>query len=306
MSVSSMNRGASETQVVAPHSYDDFSSPTATRRDQIVVEGKTLYVNLGYLAEYSKFFAECYEQKTSPVFIDDFNYDAVLELMRVCFFCPQRKPINHHNINTVVTMASQYEMGQLMKRCEHVIATQVELFTAHRLFELTKTLSKHQRNSLSMSIMMGRLSRMDNNQFGSLPFKSIPGDVVANLYSLKLQNAEERALSRKMWPRIMSLLTCGMVKKSPDVRLHLSPASAAVDKGKRSRVGVHFVEPVSGERDEAKVKKSVRLVTSTPIVPAKGKKAMPMLLRFDQSPITGGELADSELELEEDGELSEV
>ena len=51
-------------------------------------------------------------------------------------------------------MASRYEMTQLMKRCEHVIATQSELFTTQRLFELTKTLSKHQRNSLSMSVMV--------------------------------------------------------------------------------------------------------------------------------------------------------
>jgi hypothetical protein len=59
-----------------------------------VVEGKTLYVNLGYLAEYSRFFTDCYEQRANPIFIDDFNYNEVLELMRVCFFCPHRKPIN--------------------------------------------------------------------------------------------------------------------------------------------------------------------------------------------------------------------
>jgi len=288
--MASVNRG-SETQVLVPHSYDDFSSPKEARRDQIVVEGKTLYVNMGYLAEYSKFFAECYEQRANPIFIDDFNYNEVLELMRVCFFCPHRKPINHHNINTVVTMASQYGMTQLMKRCEHVIATQSELFTTHRLFELTKTLSKHQRNSLSMSVMMDRLSQMNTDQFESLPFGTIPGDVVADLYSMKLHEVEKRALSRQVWPRIKSVLTCAWcirdksAKKSrrvPEVRFHISPEQAP---------------------GNTSVKNPVKMVTSTPIGNMKRKK-MPTPTfdhRFDSSPLTGGEVVDSDEETEEEG-----
>jgi len=286
-----------------PQSYDDFSSPRDSRRDQLVVEGKTLYVNMGYLAEYSKFFADCYEQRANPIFIDDFNYSDVLELMRVCFFCPHRKPINHHNINTVVTMASQYSMTQLMKRCEHVIATQSELFTTHRLFELTKTLSKHQRNSLSMSVMMDRLSTMDNDQFESLPFKSIPGDVVADLYSLKLHEAEKRAHSRQIWPRIKSVLTCAWLircfrrdksakkaRRVPEVRFHISPEQAA-NKSVRSY----------GHGVEQSEKKSVKMVTSTPIGNMKRKK-MPTPTfdhRFDSSPLTGGEVVDSDVEAED-------
>jgi len=301
-----LNRGASETQTLAPHSYDDFSSPRDARRDQIVVEGKTLYVNLGYLAEYSKFFADCHEQRANPIFIDDFNYNEVLELMRVCFFCPHRKPINHHNINTVVTMASQYGMTQLMKRCEHVIATQSELFTTHRLFELTKTLSKHQRNSLSMSVMMDRLSQMENDQFESLPFKSIPGDVVADLYSLKLHEAEKRARSRQIWPRIKSVITCAWLircfrrdksaKKSrrvPEVRFHISPEQAA-NKSARPYATSHGIE-------QSEKKKSVGIVTSTPIVPLKRQKMQTPTFdhRFVSSPLTGGEVIDSDVEADE-------
>uniref|UniRef100_A0A915EV16 BTB domain-containing protein n=1 Tax=Ditylenchus dipsaci TaxID=166011 RepID=A0A915EV16_9BILA len=37
--------------------YDDFSIPVRVRQDRIIVDGKTLFVNLGYLAEYSTFFA---------------------------------------------------------------------------------------------------------------------------------------------------------------------------------------------------------------------------------------------------------
>jgi len=305
MSVASLNRGASETQALVPHSYDDFSSPRDARRDQLVVEGKTLYVNMGYLAEHSKFFADCHEQRANPIFIDDFNYNEVLELMRVCFFCPHRKPINQQNINTVVTMASQYGMTQLMKRCEHVIATQSDLFTTNRLFELTKTLSKHQRNGLSMSVMMDRLSQMNNDQFESLPFSSIPGDVVADLYSLKLHQVEKRAFGRQVWPRIKSVLTCTWTgrprdkraKKSrrvPEVRFHISPEQAANKSARPYATGLGV--------EQSEKKKSVRIVTSTPIVPSqKGQKVPTPTFDhlFDSSPLTGGEVVDSDVEAEE-------
>jgi len=77
--------------------YDDFSSPTPTRQDRLVVGDKTMFVNLGYLAEYSSVFAELFEKRVDPVYIDEFTADDVLELMRVVFFCPQRKPITRES-----------------------------------------------------------------------------------------------------------------------------------------------------------------------------------------------------------------
>jgi len=307
-----LTHGASDTQALVPLFYNDFSTPTATRKDEIVVDGKKLYVNLGYLAECSRFFAECYEVKASPIFIDDFSHNEVLELMRVCFACPQRKPINHYNINTVVTMASQYEMSKLLKRCERVIATQSELFATHHLFELTRTLATHQRHGFSMSVMVDRLARMDNNQFEALPFKSIPGDVVADIYSMRLHEVEKRAHHMQMWPKVKSLLTCAWLFSPPQDKrvkrkrgrkggvrfLPFSPTPT--DEGKR--LGVSHTA-VASERDEVeKVRKPVKMVTSTPIAPTRRKEEEePTQDRFKQSPITGGEVADSDLEVDEGG-----
>lgn len=47
---------------------------------------------MGYLAEYSTYFANSYEQNEDPIYLDK-PYEDVLELMRCMFFCPQRKPI---------------------------------------------------------------------------------------------------------------------------------------------------------------------------------------------------------------------
>lgn len=83
-------------------------------------------------------------------------------------------------------------MEPVLKRCEDVISNQAGSFSPNRLFQLTRTLSQHQRNSLSMSILLDKLARMENNQLSTLPFSNIPGDVVADLYSVKVREAENR------------------------------------------------------------------------------------------------------------------
>jgi len=83
-------------------------------------------------------------------------------------------------------MASRFGMEPVLKRCEEVIATQSNAFNPSRLFQLTQTLSQHQRNSLAMSVMMDKLARMDSHELSQMPFSDIPGDVVADLYAVKV------------------------------------------------------------------------------------------------------------------------
>ena len=95
------------------------------------------------------------------------------------------------------------------------------------------------------------------------------------------------------------LSQCKSAKKTrrvPEVRFHISPEQAANSKSARS-YGHNGDQNEYGGYEEPKVKKSVRMVTSTPIVPQKRKK-MPTLTTFDSSPLTGGEIADSDVEAE--------
>lgn len=87
-------------------------------------------------------------------------------------------------------------MEPVLKRCEDVISNQAGSFSPNRLFQLTRTMSQHQRNSLSMSVLVDKLARMDNNQLSTLPFDNIPGDVVADLYAVKLRQATEYRRSK--------------------------------------------------------------------------------------------------------------
>uniref|UniRef100_A0A915DQJ8 BTB domain-containing protein n=1 Tax=Ditylenchus dipsaci TaxID=166011 RepID=A0A915DQJ8_9BILA len=79
--------------------YDDFSSPTAIRQDRIIVENKSIYVNLGYLAEYSSFFANSYEQKR-----ESYSGKKLIMPTSVLF----------------IDLANEFDMEPVMRRCEDV------------------------------------------------------------------------------------------------------------------------------------------------------------------------------------------
>jgi len=122
---------------------------------------------------------------------------------------------------------------------------------------------------------------------------------------LKLLEAEKRAQSKEIWPRIKSVITCSWLchcksakrsRKVPEVRFHISPEQTA-NKSARS-YGHGGEQNEYGGYDESKAKKSVRMVTSTPLMPQKQKK-MPTLTSFDSSPLTGGEIAYSDVEAED-------
>ncbi|KAH7725878.1 Protein CYK-7 b [Aphelenchoides avenae] len=172
--------------------YSDFSAPTTLRQDRLIVEDRTLYVNMGYLSELSTHFAHCVEQCTDPVVVKNATYEEVLELLRVVFYCPQRKPINHSNIVTVVAVGTLLDVGVVLRHCDDFIVNHVAHFTNRRLFQLTQVMATHRRNSFAMSVLLDRLSRMNDAELSSLPFESLPGDVVADIYSLKLRESQRR------------------------------------------------------------------------------------------------------------------
>uniref|UniRef100_A0A914E1I8 BTB domain-containing protein n=1 Tax=Acrobeloides nanus TaxID=290746 RepID=A0A914E1I8_9BILA len=175
-----------------PIIYDDFSQPTPVRNCQLIVENRSLYVNPGYLAEMSPYFGTIYEQQINPVSITELSYDQVLELMRVVFYCPQRKPITQGNVSIVVEAATYFEMEIVLRRCEQYITGHVGSFTNTRLFQLTQTLSKTNRYSPSMSMVVDKLAQLNDTELSTLPFNEIPGDIVADLYAVKMRIKDEK------------------------------------------------------------------------------------------------------------------
>lgn len=82
-------------------------------------------------------------------------------------------------------------MEPVLKRCEDVISNQAGSLSPNHLFQLTRTLSQHQRNSLSMSILLDKLVRMDNQLFNTLPFDNIRGGLVADIFTVKARLERE-------------------------------------------------------------------------------------------------------------------
>uniref|UniRef100_A0A0N5AGK1 BTB domain-containing protein n=1 Tax=Syphacia muris TaxID=451379 RepID=A0A0N5AGK1_9BILA len=151
----------------------------------ILISGRSLYVNAGWLAELSTFFAKTFfgnspvnELQLSP----DISYEDILELMRVVFYCPTRKPITVANVTTVMHLANQFCMKPVIDRCEDIIARR----NFHFFFNL-KVLSQCGRNSPTMSLIVDKLSKLPEDELSTLQFSQMPGDIVADVYAAKIK-----------------------------------------------------------------------------------------------------------------------
>ncbi|VDO77350.1 unnamed protein product [Onchocerca flexuosa] len=97
------NSTHSTMTTVVKCAYDDFSTPTPLRSARVIVEGekacnssRTVYVNPGWLAEFSNFFVMVFFGKNAGQDLtldDEVSYEHFIELLRVVCYCPTRKPI---------------------------------------------------------------------------------------------------------------------------------------------------------------------------------------------------------------------
>ncbi|VDK86631.1 unnamed protein product, partial [Onchocerca ochengi] len=90
------NSTHSTMTTVAKCAYDDFSAPTSLRSARVIVEGRSVYVNPGWLAEFSNFFVMVFFGKNAGQDLtldDEVSYEHFIELLRVVCYCPTRKPI---------------------------------------------------------------------------------------------------------------------------------------------------------------------------------------------------------------------
>ncbi|VDM78184.1 unnamed protein product [Strongylus vulgaris] len=128
----------SEEIVVSKSCYDDFAAATPWRNFEIIVEDRSFFVNPGWLAELSPFFAEyCFgEDAHRSLIIDDIKPSDMLEFFRCIFFCPMRKPIAVSNVSLVLRVASRFEMKPVVARCEQFVARTANTLDRERLFQV--------------------------------------------------------------------------------------------------------------------------------------------------------------------------
>ncbi|EFO26974.1 hypothetical protein LOAG_01509 [Loa loa] len=62
---STVNSTHSTMTTVAKYVYDDFSTPSSLRSARVIVEGRSVFVNPGWLAEFSNFFATMFFGKNA-------------------------------------------------------------------------------------------------------------------------------------------------------------------------------------------------------------------------------------------------
>uniref|UniRef100_A0A0K0CWK8 BTB domain-containing protein n=1 Tax=Angiostrongylus cantonensis TaxID=6313 RepID=A0A0K0CWK8_ANGCA len=193
-----------EDIVVSKSSYDNFASPTPSRSFEIVVEDHSFFVNAGWLAELSPFFAEyCFgETARRSLIIDDIKPSDMLEFFRCIFFCPMRKPISVMNVSLILRVASRFDMKPVVARCEQFVARSANTLDRDHLFQVfylrqimvTCAVSHCDPNSSTMSVLVDKLASIKD--LSQLQFSQMPGDVVAEVYTQKFR---ERERKRQMW-----------------------------------------------------------------------------------------------------------
>ncbi|EGT56512.1 hypothetical protein CAEBREN_12432 [Caenorhabditis brenneri] len=196
-----MNRETSEDVVIARSSFDDFSQPTPWRTFEISAGNRSFYVNAGWLAELSPYFAEeLYVRKPSSkrYVIDQATPEEVLEFLRCITFCPMRKPLTVKNVSLVLTFANRFEMRPVQARCENFISLNASTLSRDKtkLFQVTCAMSQCDPNSSTMSVLVDKLAGIKEDELSRLHFAEMPGDVVAEVYAQKLQRTKDKKSQR--------------------------------------------------------------------------------------------------------------
>uniref|UniRef100_A0A1I7ULS6 BTB domain-containing protein n=1 Tax=Caenorhabditis tropicalis TaxID=1561998 RepID=A0A1I7ULS6_9PELO len=190
-------RDTSEDVVIARSSFDDFSQPTPWRTFEISTGNRSFYVNAGWLAELSPYFAdELFVRKPNlkRYVIDQATPEEVLEFLRCITFCPMRKPLTVKNVSLVLTFANRFDMRPVQARCENFIALNATTLSRDKtkLFQVTCAMSQCDPNSSTMSVLVDKLAGIKDDELSRLHFAEMPGDVVAEVYAQKLQRHKDK------------------------------------------------------------------------------------------------------------------
>ncbi|KAL4003844.1 BTB/POZ domain family protein [Acanthocheilonema viteae] len=184
---------------VAKSVYDDFSAPTPFRSARVIVEGRSVYVNPGWLAEFSNFFATMFFGKSADEDLTlgvEVSYEHFIELLRVVCYCPTRKPISISNVIVVLKMAHYFGMKSVIEECEDIIVKQASTLDRVKLFQIACAVAEHDRYSPTMTLLIDKLSAMKREELSKLHFSQVPGDVVADVFAAKMKRRE---MKRKKW-----------------------------------------------------------------------------------------------------------
>ncbi|KAM3722815.1 Cytokinesis defective protein [Dirofilaria immitis] len=196
---STTNSTHSTMTTVAKCVYDDFSAPTPLRSARIIVEGRSVYVNPGWLAEFSNFFAVMFFDKNAGEDLTlgkEVSYEHFIELLRVVCYCPTLKPVTVSNVIVVLKMADYFGMKPVVEKCEDVITKQANKLDRVKLFQIACAVAEHDRYSPTMTLLIDKLSTMKREELSKLRFSQVPGDVVADVFAAKMKRRE---MERKKW-----------------------------------------------------------------------------------------------------------
>ncbi|VDO11874.1 unnamed protein product, partial [Brugia timori] len=188
------NSTHSTMTTVAKCVYDDFLAPTPLRSARVIIEGRSLYVNPGWLAEFSSFFAAMFfgknvgeeltlgsEFKSSLCSYDGAYYrvhNAVLgdsgsfrHITLITFLLSLTLMSQLlSNVIVVLKMAHYFGMKPVIEKCEDVIVRQANTLDRVKLFQIACAVAEHDRYSPTMTLLIDKLSAMKREELSKLRF----------------------------------------------------------------------------------------------------------------------------------------
>ncbi|CAJ0936852.1 unnamed protein product, partial [Mesorhabditis belari] len=180
--------------VVTKSHFDDFSVPTPWRKFEVICEGRSLFLNAGWLAELSPFFANyCFGSDKHPGRAtynasEDLHYNELLEFFRCNFYCPMRKPLNISNVTSVLRIAKVFNMRVTIARCEKFIALAAKNLDQTKLLQVTQAVNECDPNSTTLTLLVDRIANLSEKDLSTLHFQDIPGDVVADVFTHRMNS----------------------------------------------------------------------------------------------------------------------
>ncbi|CAB3401467.1 unnamed protein product [Caenorhabditis bovis] len=191
------NKDTTDEVVIARSNFDDFSQPTPWRTYELVAGERTFYVNAGWLAELSPYFAEIIFVRKPPqrkFIFDEATPTEVLEFLRCITFCPMRKPLSVKNVSLVLRFANRFDMKPVQARCEQFIALNANTICRdkNKLFQVTCAMSQCDPNSSTMSVLVDKLAGIKAEDLSRLAFSEMPGDVVAEVFEQRMQKSKAK------------------------------------------------------------------------------------------------------------------
>uniref|UniRef100_A0A914D425 BTB domain-containing protein n=1 Tax=Acrobeloides nanus TaxID=290746 RepID=A0A914D425_9BILA len=192
----------------------DYSCKTPLRQFELIIEGRSLFVNQYFLAEISPYFyALCFsetfeESRQGRATLDDITYDDILELLNS--ICPDEDfglgpRIDAKNFALLIHLSNRLLLMSLKQQLNEILKGDLQIFqmlSCSQMVEILFEAMVAQFSELAIVSLCKRISEYDESEVNKLinvlpaPYNKLMQEKVQ-----KFRNCEEQRFNQTFVPR---------------------------------------------------------------------------------------------------------